>query len=80
MNDTVIGYASKASCRKLLEALELGPVKNCGGGSISDVNFKYVCSRWELLEIIQELGKMGISVVRIDSGGTPTWDLRKRTV
>jgi hypothetical protein len=76
MSNTMLPtYASPTRCRKLLESLELGPITNMGG-PVFDVNMKYVCSRWELIEILKELRKYRIELVARVSSGVQTWSLQ----
>jgi len=61
---------------KLLEALQRGLVR-CIGGTVYDSNMNYLMTNTDMYYAVRELGSKGIPVQRIDSGGSPTWDLTR---
>ena len=59
--------------KKLLEAVMDGPVYNIGG--ISDCHGNYLMNQTDMYLAVRTLDKVGISVRRVDAGGSPTWRL-----
>ena len=61
--------------RKLFNALPLGPIRAIGGVAY-DGNMNCLMSTTDLYDAIKEVFKeYGIRINRIDSGGSPTWDI-----
>ncbi len=60
---------------KLLNALHLGSIRAIGG-IVYDRNMDCLMSTTDLCDAIKEIYKeCGIKINRIDSGGSPTWDI-----
>jgi len=61
---------------KLLECLaDGGIIRAIGGGVYGGPKHDYVMSTSELYHQIKALEKLGVLVRRIDSGGSPQWQI-----
>ena len=70
-------YFVTDTLKQLLESLQKGPVRAIGL-AVYDSDMKYLYETIDLKNAIDELHRRQsvIYVGRIDSGGSPTWDLK----
>lgn len=71
---TEASYVANGLTERVINALHKGPIRSIGG-MVFDSSMKLLCSTTELYLISrQPLPNNGV-ITRIDSGGSPTWEL-----